>query len=178
MGNVPVFGLLCPLNCRRRPQKGEGCLAALPQCGSTAVLADLTIVAHRCICCCCYCCLCHTREGGREGVREAEGEGEGRNGGGNNGIKLPRYLLAQHFLQFIYLYIPLILQLAQLVGSKEGKYPPTTQKISPICIYNFSVVQNSLIPRFLHLHESCRRHLQTLSRCLSALIYWLDLTGA
>lgn len=155
MGNAPLFGPpLRPLTRRRRPQKGEGCLAALPQCGSTAVLADWTIVAHRWICCCCYCCLCHTREGG--------GRGGGRDGGGNNGIKLPRYLLAQHFLHFIYLLISLILQLAQLVGCKEQNNSHKMQIITIFCIYNFSVVQNSLIPHFLHLHESCLRCIQRL----------------
>lgn len=49
--------------------------AALPQCGSTAVLADLTIAALQCICCCCYCCLCHThsKRERKERMRGVEG---------------------------------------------------------------------------------------------------------
>lgn len=99
-GNFPH-----PLNCWRRPQKRGGCLASLPQCGSTAVLADLTIAALQCICCCCYCFLC---------LRERER--------GNNGMKQSGYLLAQHILEFIYLFTTLRLQLMQLEIKYKNVY--------------------------------------------------------
>ncbi len=113
-GNFPLLSFPHPLNCWRRPQIRGGWLAALPQCGSTAVLADLTIAALRRICCCCYCCLCHPeregereREEGRERERKRERERERERERDEEimGSNSPRYLLAQHFLQFIYLFI-------------------------------------------------------------------------
>lgn len=76
-GKFSTPQLPTPRNLLETSPDTRGWLAALPQCGSTAVLADFTIAALQCICCC-YCCLCHpVRE--RASQRERE---RGREGGG------------------------------------------------------------------------------------------------